>query len=166
MLNFQKKINPKGVKNPKISRISVVPKWPKFPVKSKLKTLNHTTASMYVWLIAWRYIWWSNVCMHGVSCGTQHRDVPSAVFDEMKGPFTELGKKCKAASVTECCDAFKEVACPHNTLLNDLDNGRGDDMFYFIHTYGRLPPGTIFKKCVEGPYGMKCWARSISLCCC
>uniref|UniRef100_I1P135 GPI-anchored protein LLG1-like domain-containing protein n=1 Tax=Oryza glaberrima TaxID=4538 RepID=I1P135_ORYGL len=85
-----------------------------------------------------------------------HRDVPSAVFDEMKGPFTELGKKCKAASVTECCDAFKEVACPHNTLLNDLDNGCGDDMFYFIHTYGRLPPGTIFKKCVEGPYGMKC----------
>uniref|UniRef100_A0A0D9YTC7 GPI-anchored protein LLG1-like domain-containing protein n=1 Tax=Oryza glumipatula TaxID=40148 RepID=A0A0D9YTC7_9ORYZ len=67
-----------------------------------------------------------------------------------------LGKKCKAASVTECCDAFKEIACPHNTLLNDLDNGCGDDMFYFIHTYGRLPPGTIFKKCVEGPYGMKC----------
>jgi hypothetical protein len=77
-------------------------------------------------------------------------------FDEMKGPFTELGKKCKAASVTECCDAFKEIACPHNTLLNDLNNGCGDDMFYFIHTYGRLPPGTIFKKCVEGPYGMKC----------
>ncbi|EAY86199.1 hypothetical protein OsI_07575 [Oryza sativa Indica Group] len=78
------------------------------------------------------------------------RDVPSAVFDEMKGPFTELGKKCKAASVTECCDAFKEVACPHNTLLNNLDNGRGDDMFYFIHTYGHLLPGTIFSETKDG----------------
>uniref|UniRef100_A0A0E0K0T7 GPI-anchored protein LLG1-like domain-containing protein n=1 Tax=Oryza punctata TaxID=4537 RepID=A0A0E0K0T7_ORYPU len=77
-------------------------------------------------------------------------------FDKMKGPFTEMGKKCKGKSVKKCCDAFKAVGCPLNKLLNDLDNGCWDDMFYFIQTYDRLPPGTIFKKCVEGPHGIKC----------
>uniref|UniRef100_A0A0E0KSE1 GPI-anchored protein LLG1-like domain-containing protein n=1 Tax=Oryza punctata TaxID=4537 RepID=A0A0E0KSE1_ORYPU len=77
-------------------------------------------------------------------------------FDKMKGPAIEVGKKCKTTGVKVCCDAFKAFACPHSKLLNDLSNGCADDMFYFIQTYGQLPPGTIFKKCLEGPHGLKC----------
>nr|CAE01633.3 OSJNBa0029H02.16 [Oryza sativa Japonica Group] len=77
-------------------------------------------------------------------------------FDKMKGPAIELGKKCKTTGVKVCCEAFKTFACPHNKLINDVNNGCADEMFYTIHTYGQLLPGTIFKKCLEGPHGMKC----------
>ncbi|KAF0891832.1 hypothetical protein E2562_011011 [Oryza meyeriana var. granulata] len=77
-------------------------------------------------------------------------------FDRMKG-YEALGAKCKKPSpVRECCAAFKALACPYNKLINDVNNGCADDMFYFIQTKGKLRPGTIFENCLEGPQGLKC----------
>uniref|UniRef100_A0A0D9W6S5 GPI-anchored protein LLG1-like domain-containing protein n=1 Tax=Leersia perrieri TaxID=77586 RepID=A0A0D9W6S5_9ORYZ len=77
-------------------------------------------------------------------------------FDLMKG-YESLGAKCKKPPPKkECCAAFKALACPHNKLLNDVNNGCADEMFYLIQTKGKLQPGTIFDNCIEGAHGMKC----------
>uniref|UniRef100_A0A0E0KSE2 GPI-anchored protein LLG1-like domain-containing protein n=1 Tax=Oryza punctata TaxID=4537 RepID=A0A0E0KSE2_ORYPU len=77
-------------------------------------------------------------------------------FEEVKG-YEELGAKCKEKhTMKECCELFKKLACPYNHLFNDITNVCANDLFYFIHTKGKLQPGTILENCNEGPTGIKC----------
>ncbi|KQK01553.1 GPI-anchored protein LLG1 [Brachypodium distachyon] len=69
------------------------------------------------------------------------------ITDQCKGP------KYPAKN---CCDAFKEFACPFNTYINDESNDCASTMFSYINLYGKYPPGLFAHECREGKLGLSC----------
>ncbi|KAI4976801.1 hypothetical protein ZWY2020_050408 [Hordeum vulgare] len=59
--------------------------------------------------------------------------------------YTIITSKCKAPKypLTECHDAFKEVACPFATYLNNRSTDCGDIMLAYIKLHGSYPAGLL-----------------------
>ncbi|KAK6912813.1 hypothetical protein RJ641_022414 [Dillenia turbinata] len=72
--------------------------------------------------------------------------------------YTVITSKCKGPHYTAkvCCDALKELACPHADLLNDLTTDCSVTMFSYINLYGKYPPGLFANECKEDMDGLNC----------
>ncbi|CAH2069780.1 unnamed protein product [Thlaspi arvense] len=78
--------------------------------------------------------------------------------------YTIITSQCKGPKFPpkQCCDAFKEFACPYAEDLNDLSNDCSTTMFSYINLYGKYPPGLYASQCKEGKEGLECPALSPS----
>uniref|UniRef100_A0A0D9YXJ4 GPI-anchored protein LLG1-like domain-containing protein n=1 Tax=Oryza glumipatula TaxID=40148 RepID=A0A0D9YXJ4_9ORYZ len=72
--------------------------------------------------------------------------------------YTIITSKCKGPRfpAKQCCDAFKEFACPFNEYINDESNDCASTMFSYINLYGKYPPGLFANECREGKLGLSC----------
>ncbi|KAK6927286.1 hypothetical protein RJ641_005877 [Dillenia turbinata] len=72
--------------------------------------------------------------------------------------YTIITSKCKGPHYTAkvCCDALKELACPHADILNDLTTDCSVTMFSYINLYGKYPPGLFANECKEDKDGLNC----------
>ncbi len=72
--------------------------------------------------------------------------------------YSVLTKNCKGPQypVKNCCDAFKQFACPQAEVLNDRTNNCAETMFSYINLYGKYPPGLFANMCKEGQQGLEC----------
>ena len=72
--------------------------------------------------------------------------------------YTIITSKCKGPQypAKQCCDAFKEFACPFNMYINDQSSECASTMFSYINLYGRYPPGLFASLCREGKLGLNC----------
>uniref|UniRef100_A0A0E0JIC4 GPI-anchored protein LLG1-like domain-containing protein n=1 Tax=Oryza punctata TaxID=4537 RepID=A0A0E0JIC4_ORYPU len=75
---------------------------------------------------------------------------------EKKTGYVELGKKCQKPPYKECCELFKKFACPYSKLINKIENGCVDDMFYFMRIKGNMDTSVFFYNCMDDPNGLKC----------
>nr|BAK01382.1 predicted protein [Hordeum vulgare subsp. vulgare] len=71
--------------------------------------------------------------------------------------YTILTSKCKAPYYPplECCDAFKEFACPFAVYINNQSTNCGDTMFSYIIIRG-YPKGLFADECLNGKEGVSC----------
>ncbi|ESW20646.1 hypothetical protein PHAVU_005G003700 [Phaseolus vulgaris] len=78
--------------------------------------------------------------------------------------YTIITSKCKGPHYPpkECCNSFKEFACPYADVINDLTNECATTMFSYINLYGKYPPGLFSNECREGKLGLECPALSPS----
>uniref|UniRef100_A0A0D9VKC8 GPI-anchored protein LLG1-like domain-containing protein n=1 Tax=Leersia perrieri TaxID=77586 RepID=A0A0D9VKC8_9ORYZ len=72
--------------------------------------------------------------------------------------YTIITSKCKGPKfpAKECCDSFKEFACPFAEYINDESNDCASTMFSYINLYGKYPPGLFANECREGKLGLSC----------
>ncbi|KAF0935620.1 hypothetical protein E2562_035075 [Oryza meyeriana var. granulata] len=72
--------------------------------------------------------------------------------------YTIITSKCKGPRfpAKQCCDAFKEFACPFSDYINDESNYCASTMFSYINLYGKYPPGLFANECREGKLGLSC----------
>ncbi|KAE8791982.1 GPI-anchored protein LORELEI [Hordeum vulgare] len=72
--------------------------------------------------------------------------------------YTVITSRCKGPKypAKDCCDSFKEFACPFNTYINDESNDCASTMFSYINLYGKYPPGLFAHECREGKLGLAC----------
>uniref|UniRef100_A0ACD5YY93 Uncharacterized protein n=1 Tax=Avena sativa TaxID=4498 RepID=A0ACD5YY93_AVESA len=72
--------------------------------------------------------------------------------------YTIITSQCKGPKfpAKNCCDAFKEFACPFTTYINDESNDCASTMFSYINLYGKYPPGLFAHECKEGKLGLSC----------
>ncbi|CAM0944482.1 unnamed protein product [Alopecurus aequalis] len=72
--------------------------------------------------------------------------------------YTIITSKCKGPKFPpkDCCDSFKEFACPFSTYINDESNDCASTMFSYINLYGKYPPGLFAHECREGKLGLSC----------
>uniref|UniRef100_A0ACD5ZDX9 Uncharacterized protein n=1 Tax=Avena sativa TaxID=4498 RepID=A0ACD5ZDX9_AVESA len=72
--------------------------------------------------------------------------------------YTIITSQCKGPKfpAKNCCDAFKEFACPFSTYINDEGNDCASTMFSYINLYGKYPPGLFAHECREGKLGLSC----------
>ncbi|XP_006647809.1 GPI-anchored protein LLG1-like [Oryza brachyantha] len=72
--------------------------------------------------------------------------------------YTIITSKCKGPRfpAKECCNAFKEFACPFAQYINDESNDCASTMFSYINLYGKYPPGLFASECREGKQGLSC----------
>ena len=71
--------------------------------------------------------------------------------------YTVLTNKCKGPQYppTECCDAFKEFACPFAAYINNQSTNCADTMFSYISFHG-YPAGLFGDECLKGKEGVSC----------
>ncbi|XP_044354193.1 GPI-anchored protein LLG1 [Triticum aestivum] len=71
--------------------------------------------------------------------------------------YTILTNKCKRPQYppTECCDAFKEFACPFAAYINNQSTNCADTMFSYIDFHG-YPKGLFADECLKGKEGVSC----------
>ncbi|XP_020182349.1 GPI-anchored protein LLG1 isoform X2 [Aegilops tauschii subsp. strangulata] len=71
--------------------------------------------------------------------------------------YTILTNKCKRPQYppTECCDAFKEFACPFAAYINNQSTNCADTMFSYIDFRG-YPKGLFANECLKGKEGVSC----------
>lgn len=72
--------------------------------------------------------------------------------------YTVITSQCKKPDfpAKECCDAFKEFACPYADNINDVTTDCASVMFNYINIYGKYPPGLFANECREGKEGLAC----------
>ncbi|XP_043705391.1 GPI-anchored protein LLG1-like [Telopea speciosissima] len=72
--------------------------------------------------------------------------------------YTIITSQCKGPQYLPklCCGAFKELACPYATELNDLTNDCASTMFSYINLYGKYPPGLFSSECQDTKEGLTC----------
>ena len=72
--------------------------------------------------------------------------------------YTVITSRCKGPKypAKDCCDSFKEFACPFNNYINDESNDCASTMFSYINLYGKYPPGLFAHECREGKLGLSC----------
>ncbi|XP_062222169.1 GPI-anchored protein LLG1-like [Phragmites australis] len=72
--------------------------------------------------------------------------------------YTGLVSRCKGPKypAKECCDAFKEFACPYSEYINDVSNSCATTMFSYINIYGKYPPGLFSSECHGDKNGLSC----------
>lgn len=72
--------------------------------------------------------------------------------------YTVITGRCKGPKYPpkDCCDSFKEFACPFNNYINDESNDCASTMFSYINLYGKYPPGLFAHECREGKLGLSC----------
>ncbi|KAG8072176.1 hypothetical protein GUJ93_ZPchr0006g45605 [Zizania palustris] len=72
--------------------------------------------------------------------------------------YTIITSKCKGPQFPpkECCDAFKEFACPFSDYINDESNDCASTMFSYINLYGKYPPGLFASECRDDKKGLSC----------
>ncbi|KAL5211669.1 hypothetical protein ABZP36_022516 [Zizania latifolia] len=72
--------------------------------------------------------------------------------------YTIITSKCKGPQFPpkECCDAFKEFACPFSDYINDESNDCASTMFSYINLYGKYPPGLFASECRDDKNGLSC----------
>nr|XP_043630650.1 GPI-anchored protein LLG1-like [Erigeron canadensis] len=72
--------------------------------------------------------------------------------------YTIITSRCKGPNypAEQCCQAFKEFACPYADELNDLSNDCSTVMFSYINLNGKYPPGVFSSLCHEDKVGLAC----------
>ncbi|KAF7026075.1 hypothetical protein CFC21_038210 [Triticum aestivum] len=72
--------------------------------------------------------------------------------------YTIITSRCKAPQYPpkECCDAFKEFACPFAVYINNQSTNCADAMFSYINFHGSYPAGLFGAECVKGKEGVSC----------
>ncbi|KAJ4729818.1 GPI-anchored protein LORELEI-like [Melia azedarach] len=72
--------------------------------------------------------------------------------------YTIITSRCKGPQypAEQCCEAFKEFACPIRDKINDQKTDCAATMFSYINLYGKFPPGLFAHKCREGKEGLAC----------
>uniref|UniRef100_A0A803QA55 CRAL-TRIO domain-containing protein n=1 Tax=Cannabis sativa TaxID=3483 RepID=A0A803QA55_CANSA len=72
--------------------------------------------------------------------------------------YTIITSQCKGPHypAKQCCESFKEFACPYADMINELKNDCASTMFSYINLYGRYPPGLFSSECREGKQGLEC----------
>ena len=70
--------------------------------------------------------------------------------------YSILTNKCKAPHYppTECCDAFKEFACPFAVYINNQSTNCADTMLTYINVHGSYPPALFADECQKGKEGV------------
>ncbi|KAK4851202.1 hypothetical protein QYF36_013213 [Acer negundo] len=79
--------------------------------------------------------------------------------------YTIITNKCKGPRfpAVQCCNAFKDFACPYADEINDLTTDCASTMFSYINLYGKYPPGLFASECREGKNGLACPASAPSM---
>ncbi|KAJ8423782.1 hypothetical protein Cgig2_018441 [Carnegiea gigantea] len=72
--------------------------------------------------------------------------------------YTIITSRCKGPKYPpkECCNAFKDFACPYADELNDPQNNCATTMFSYINLYGKYPPGLFANECRDSKRGLEC----------
>lgn len=72
--------------------------------------------------------------------------------------YTFITSRCKGPKYPpkECCNAFKDFACPYSDELNDQQNNCATTMFSYINLYGKYPPGLFANECRDSKRGLEC----------
>ena len=72
--------------------------------------------------------------------------------------YTIITSRCKAPQYPpkECCDAFKEFACPFAAYINNQSTNCADTMLTYINVHGSYPAGLFGAECVKGKEGVSC----------
>ncbi|KAK2639970.1 hypothetical protein Ddye_027765 [Dipteronia dyeriana] len=76
--------------------------------------------------------------------------------------YTVITSKCKGPKfpAKQCCNAFKDFACPYADEINDLTTDCASTMFSYINLYGKYPPGLFASKCRLDKKGIACPASA------
>ncbi|CAH8336971.1 unnamed protein product [Eruca vesicaria subsp. sativa] len=72
--------------------------------------------------------------------------------------YTDLTRHCRGPTypAKECCQAFKEFACPYANQISDLNTDCAKIMFSYISAYGHYPLGLFANECKETKVGLVC----------
>ncbi|KAK4850157.1 hypothetical protein QYF36_004290 [Acer negundo] len=79
--------------------------------------------------------------------------------------YTIITSKCQGPKfpAKQCCNAFKDFACPYADEINDLTTDCASTMFSYINLYGKYPPGLFASKCRKGKKVITCPASAPSM---
>ncbi|KAK0601454.1 hypothetical protein LWI29_024412 [Acer saccharum] len=79
--------------------------------------------------------------------------------------YTIITSKCKGPKFppVQCCNAFKDFACPYADEINDLTTDCASTMFSYINLYGKYPPGLFASECRGDKNGLPCPASAPSM---
>ncbi|KAF7033356.1 hypothetical protein CFC21_044463 [Triticum aestivum] len=72
--------------------------------------------------------------------------------------YTILTNKCKGPQYppNECCEAFKEFACPFAAYINNQSTNCADTMLTYINVHGSYPAALFADECLKGKEGVSC----------
>ncbi|KAL1566933.1 GPI-anchored protein LLG1-like [Salvia divinorum] len=72
--------------------------------------------------------------------------------------YTIITSQCKGPNYPPepCCSSLTELACPIASDLNDQTNDCDDQLFSYITTVGKYPPGLFSSICKDSERGLEC----------
>ncbi|XP_042041605.1 GPI-anchored protein LLG1-like [Salvia splendens] len=72
--------------------------------------------------------------------------------------YTIITSQCKGPNYPPepCCSSLTELACPIAKDLNDQTNDCDDQLFSYITTIGKYPPGLFSSVCKDSERGLEC----------
>lgn len=71
--------------------------------------------------------------------------------------YTIITSRCRGPKYPSniCCVAFRDLACPYATQLNDPNNNCATTMFSYIKLYSKYPPGLFANECRDSKRGLE-----------
>ncbi|KAK4733408.1 hypothetical protein R3W88_007669 [Solanum pinnatisectum] len=55
-----------------------------------------------------------------------------------------------------CCNGFVQIACKYAELINNVDNGCSNDLFYVLNKHGGYPNNLFAQICKGDKEGLPC----------